>query len=586
MNTNKQIQAKKTITEVVAAKPWKQFKRISPQAGKRIGKWTLVSPIANQKNSFVWVCTNDDGNTFAFKALNRTTEEGYKRFVDETKVLEDLAGMEGIIPIFDKHLPSDPNDGTPYYIMPLAESADQLRKAPLTAKIDSVLSLAKTLSELHKRSIFHRDIKLPNILFYKGRYCFADFGLVDYPEKHGVSKFNEDIGPKFNMAPEMRRESSKADPEKADVFSFAKTFWTILTGSQLGFDGAYIAGSSIGIKRYYPDRYLYPLENLLTRCTDNDPEIRFTIDEVIEHITDWKELDANFHERNLQEWIRFQTDLLPTPLPQRTAWHKPQEIADILNRICSVSNLTHVFFPGHGGLDLMNAKVSREEGCLELDFGGVEIVKPKQLVFETFGDDFQWNYFRLELDVLEPLKLNGQDEFEEEDGREEVAELSPASYYPAGVIKTPQLYHGRYHIPYGARIVRRWFRGSFVIFTKRSYYNLTSATYDGRHDALDSDGFRNYIIKQIASARKQLQEAGIIQPDPELVTPPVIRNHELYEQPVYRCGYCGNVVAEDGSKLSHEDYQYGIVIIETFGSHVNRNVVGYCCKEEHKRSGS
>lgn len=582
VNQQKQIPIKKSSNDVLNHQR-QDHQRIVLRIRNKVDKWTLISPIANRGNSFVWVCSDNNGNKLVIKVLKKIKEKAYKRFVDETSVLEKISDIDGIVPIIDKYLPASFFASTSYYIMPLAQSAETLCIADLNTKIDAVIALAKTLAELHKRRIYHRDIKLPNILFYRNRYCFADFGLVDYPEKQDVSRLNEEIGPKFNMAPEMRRESSKADPAKADIFSFAKTFWTILTGSSLGFDGVYIPGSSIGIKKRYPDRYLYPIENILTRCTDNDPNSRLTIEQFIEQLVYWKELDADFHKRNLQEWIRFQTELLPTPLPQRTTWHKPQEIADILNRLCTVSNLTHVFFPGHGGLDIVNAKLSLEEGCLELNFGGVEIVKPKRLVFETFGDDFQWNYFRLELDSLEPCRLNDDDVQEAEDRREELAELSPASYYPVDILKNRPNYKSQYFIPYGARIVRRWFGGNFVIFSKRSYYNLASQTYDGRHDRFDSDGFRDYIIKEIAGVKKILQKQGLIPEDPDPPLAPATRNHEIYEQTVYRCGYCGNIVNEDGSELSHVDYQYKAAILDSFGSQVTQNVVGFCCKQEHNK---
>lgn len=41
-----------------------------------------------------------------------------------------------------------------------------------------VIELANVMNELHKKGIVHRDIKPSNIYFYKGGYCFGDFGLV------------------------------------------------------------------------------------------------------------------------------------------------------------------------------------------------------------------------------------------------------------------------------------------------------------------------------------------------------------------------------------------------------------------------
>ena len=48
-----------------------------------------------------------------------------------------------------------------------------------------------------------------------------------------------------------------------------------------------------------------------------------------------------------------------------------------------------------------------------------------------------------------------------------------------------------------ARIISRYFRGSFVIFAKSSPYNKNHVTYDARHDRMNSKKFRQYIEKCI-----------------------------------------------------------------------------------------
>ncbi|WP_143960188.1 hypothetical protein [Litoribacter populi] len=45
--------------------------------------------------------------------------------------------------------------------------------------------------------------------------------------------------------------------------------------------------------------------------------------------------------------------------------------------------------------------------------------------------------------------------------------------------------------------VTRWFRGSFVIFCKRSIYNRNPSTYDGRHNKMTTDEFRDYIQRSV-----------------------------------------------------------------------------------------
>ena len=70
-----------------------------------------------------------------------------------------------------------------------------------------VIELANVMNVLHKQGIVHRDIKPSNIYFYKGGYCFGDFGLVDYPEKENLTKIKESVGAKTTIAPEMKRNA-------------------------------------------------------------------------------------------------------------------------------------------------------------------------------------------------------------------------------------------------------------------------------------------------------------------------------------------------------------------------------------------
>ena len=48
--------------------------------------------------------------------------------------------------------------------------------------------------------------------------------------------------------------------------------------------------------------------------------------------------------------------------------------------------------------------------------------------------------------------------------------------------------------------------GDFVIFSKMSFYNHASSTYDGRHNQMTTDEFREYIAQKVKSAQEILQD--------------------------------------------------------------------------------
>lgn len=401
--------------------------------GTKFGDWTLTSFLGGGGNGEVWTCKNSKGESNAIKLLKKIKPKPYSRFIDETTVIEQNSDIKGIIPIIEKHLPEKLLGETPYFVMPLAEpSENKLKGKPIEEKIDAILQVAETLTELHKRKIFHRDIKPANILFYDSRFALADFGLVDYPNKQEVSLKNEEIGAKWTMAPEMRRESSTADAAKADIYSLAKTLWIYLTDNKKGFDGQYSTESIIHLKKFYPKNYTSPLDNLLISCTDNDPSKRPTVEKFIFVLRDWKELAENFHERNQEQWFEIQTKLFPTSIPKRVIWEDINDIIKILKVVCTYDDLNHLFFPSSGGLDLEDVRISQEEDCIELDFQLIDILKPKRLLFESFGYDHEWNYFRLESNELEPSGVyeveKGEEPYEKTHDREEVTQVYPGQY--------------------------------------------------------------------------------------------------------------------------------------------------------------
>lgn len=476
--------------------------------GEKFGDWTLNFYQGGGGNGEVWACSNANGEEYAIKLLKRVKYKSYNRFIDETTVIEQNSDIIGIIPIKEKHLPKI-NEATPYFIMPLAESSEKkLRHKSIEEKVDAIVQVAETLKELHKRKIYHRDIKPANILYYNQRFVLADFGLVDYPNKKDISFKNEEIGAKWTMAPEMRRESSSADIEKADVYSLAKTLWIYLTGNNKGFDGQYSIESIIHLKKFYPDSYTTPIDNLLIACTDNDPKRRPRIKELIQALKDWKALSDDFHERNQQQWFEIQAKLFPTSIPKRVIWENINDIVKVLKILSSYSNLNHLFFPTGGGLDLEDVRLSYEKDCIELDFQLIDIVKPKRLLFESFGYNHEWNYFRLEADTLErytPTDSDtGNDFYGKELYSEQVTQVCPGHYEDYNYFDNSYYIEEEgYERPKDMKIITRWLKGCFVIFNKRSIYNLTSATYDGRHNNMTTDEFRDYIQAAVDHFREE-----------------------------------------------------------------------------------
>lgn len=203
-------------------------------------------------------------------------------------------------------------------------------------------------------------------------------------------------------------------------------------------------------------------------------------------------MSLDFDKQNAQDWITIQKEIFPAGIPLRCEWSDREIIVSILKKIGAIENSNHMFFPTGGGLDIENANLAAEKDCIEIDTGGLyDIIKPHRLIFNSFNASPQWNYFRLEAAELKP---SGVYKYEDE-SEEELAELEPGRYVSRTYFDQME-YHGE-QLPSTARVVTRHLRGAFVIFQKTSIYNRNSRTYDGRHNKMSDEEFRNYIQKQV-----------------------------------------------------------------------------------------
>lgn len=214
-------------------------------------------------------------------------------------------------------------------------------------------------------------------------------------------------------------------------------------------------------------------------------------------------MEMDFREKNLKDWEDLLLALFNGTIPDYCSWENTSEIIRILNSIGENPNLNQMFFPTGGGLDLAGAGNSVEGGCIEMYFHekSAYIAKPKALIFQSFGHLFEWAYFRLDTNNLEPSGV-----YENSDRqKEELTELAPGdyverSYWDQGHYGRDE-YGNEQALPDSARLITRFFSGSFVIFAKGSAYNADTSTYDGRHSKMTTEQFKQYIGDNVKKIR-------------------------------------------------------------------------------------
>lgn len=200
-----------------------------------------------------------------------------------------------------------------------------------------------------------------------------------------------------------------------------------------------------------------------------------------------------FGIRNLREWKEKINEMFPVSIPQKSEWTSIEEIIKVLNHIGKPS-LNHMLLPTGGGLDLTYSEPAIENGCIKLFTKSTfDIVKPKRLIFNSLGGDCSWDYFRLEIEKLNP---SGVYDFDISD-REELAYLSDGTYLDRAYWDL-----GYYEDTYGNRkeftqddnvITRYLEEGAFIIVAKTSIYNRIPGTYDARHNKMTDKEFYNYM---------------------------------------------------------------------------------------------
>ena len=481
------------------------------------GHWKLVRRLGAGGNGEVWQCRDiNDGKEYAIKFLKNAYYEPYTRFYDEVAFMETFGNIPGVMPIIAKYLPPVDNrfaDKTKpfFYVMPLAESTGkEIYLLSVEKKIEIIRALLEMLVSLHERGVAHRDIKPANILLYNGHYVLSDFGLVFFCGKSSKTPQGKALGAKWTRSPQMERNAVTADKFKADVYSMAKTVWMIFTGDFTSFEGQYDPiAPLLSLRGYVLDKYLTPLENLLARCTDHVEELRPTAKELLDGFKDWDAINHNWDRENLLQWIEIQRRIFPIYEPDRAEWVGLERMVGVLNMLGTYQSLNHLFFPNGGGLDLTGAVLAREDGFLELQCGGlIYTLRPKRLLYERVSDDFQWNYFRLEVEETDVIS----EDFRTDSYMEEFGELTEGDGN-IRLIPIPELdeMSREESEKYKARHIARFLKGSMVVFHKNSLYNMLITQYKGEHDKVQADEFREHIMscsqklkgKTIADFRKQ-----------------------------------------------------------------------------------
>ncbi len=166
-------------------------------------KYVIEKIIYRGSNSRVYLLRDKNNSEFIAKIL--LEESLYKYLYNERDILKRLEGT--ISPKFIEFFKED-KINPPILIMEYIKGVDIFNKED---KMEVVKGIFKAYETLEKNEIFHGDIKIQNLIYYKNKVKILDLGLANIK--------NQQLGTVKYMAPEIIRENRK--DRISDIYSLA-----------------------------------------------------------------------------------------------------------------------------------------------------------------------------------------------------------------------------------------------------------------------------------------------------------------------------------------------------------------------------
>jgi hypothetical protein len=167
----------------------------------------------------------------------------------------------------------------PFYTMELVEDAQNILEygadKSILRKIELVGEMLLALAYLHRRGIFHRDLKPDNVLIQNGIVKLVDFGLAVHRDHSGEARKNETAGTLAYMSPELFQ--GEAVSEQSDLFAVGVIACELLS-RQHPFASESASAMVNAILTEPPlvsDKIPEPVLRVLLRLLEKDPAQRY-----------------------------------------------------------------------------------------------------------------------------------------------------------------------------------------------------------------------------------------------------------------------------------------------------------------------
>ncbi len=258
-----------------------------PRTGNIVGGYRLGKRIGEGGNGCVFVVQGE--SSIVCKVHTRNTHEARTRFEREVRVQRSLRHA-GVLPILETNVDGETMGEFLWFSMPRAKPLlEHATRLPVFDRVELLQRVASTLADLASEGIHHRDIKPSNLLIGSAGPLVADFGLVSTPADLGdLTAHRDKLGSQFYIPPEMINSPGEAHGAAADVYSFAKTAWVILSGQTYPVPGVHDADGSARLTSLLPDvSNIRAIDVLLEGMTSDVPSRRPEMRVVAAELAAW-----------------------------------------------------------------------------------------------------------------------------------------------------------------------------------------------------------------------------------------------------------------------------------------------------------
>lgn len=166
-----------------------------------------------------------------YNEKNNQFSTGMEKFIDEARRLAKFENEEGIVKIFDHFYQND----TAYIVMEyldgitLSEYMEENGLIEPKLAVDMLMPVMKSLMNVHKSGIIHRDIAPDNIMITKdGSVKLIDFGASRYASTSHSKSLSVIVKQGYSPEEQYRRRGDQGP--HTDVYSLAATLYKMITG--------------------------------------------------------------------------------------------------------------------------------------------------------------------------------------------------------------------------------------------------------------------------------------------------------------------------------------------------------------------